>query len=101
MTGVSELEALAYGIVGGVVPELVALYRLRREPQMPTWFKSVIYWVITLAMVAAGGGLAVVYVQSGASLNPILALNIGASAPLILGSLSSGVTPELKPGRIG
>jgi hypothetical protein len=48
MGGLSELEALIFGVVGGLVPELVALYRLRKEPQLPAWFKSPIYWAITV-----------------------------------------------------
>ena len=100
MGGLSELEALIFGVIGGIVPELVALYRLRREPQLPAWFKSPIYWAITLVMIAAGGGLAVVYVKSGVNLNAIIAINVGASAPLILGTVSKEV-PNVKPGRIG
>lgn len=100
MGGLSELEALAFGVLGGLVPELVALYRLRREPQLPVWFKSPIYWAITLAMIAAGGGLSVLYVRSGVNLTAILALNVGASAPLILGTIGNKA-PDVKPGRIG
>ncbi|MCW3019975.1 MAG: hypothetical protein JWN10_2283 [Solirubrobacterales bacterium] len=100
MGGLSELEALVFGVVGGLVPELVALYRLRKEPQLPAWFKSPIYWTITVAMIAAGGGLSVLYVRSGVNLSAILALNVGASAPLILGTIGNKV-PDLKPGRIG
>jgi hypothetical protein len=100
MGGLSEFEALIFGVIGGLVPELVALYRLRREPQLPAWTKSTIYWLITLAMIAAGGGLAVIYVKSGVNLNAFIALNVGASAPLILGTLSKEV-PNVKPGRIG
>jgi hypothetical protein len=51
-------------------------------------------------MIAAGGGLAVVYVKSGVNLNALIAINVGASAPLILGTLGKEV-PNVKPGRIG
>ena len=45
------------------------------------------------------GGLAFAYVDSGNSLNALLAINIGASAPLILGSLVS-TAPTIPPGKV-
>jgi hypothetical protein len=100
MHGLSELGALAYGVVGGVLPEFLAVYRRRHEPQIPEWFRRWSWWLPTITMILAGGGLAAVYVSSGVNLNPLLALNIGAATPLILGSLSS-VAPSISPGNIG
>jgi hypothetical protein len=99
MQGLSAFHAFLLGLGGGLIPEIVALYRMREQPQLPQWFKSWIYWIPTVAMIAAGGGLAAAYTSS-ARLGPILAINIGASAPLILGTLSSAA-PNLGPGRIG
>ena len=42
---------------------------------------------MTGGMVGIGGGLVALYLNSNVSLTPILAVNIGASAPLIIGSL--------------
>jgi hypothetical protein len=42
-----------------------------------------------MAMILAGGGLALVYQASGADLRSIVAVYIGASASLILGTLIS------------
>ena len=42
-------------------------------------------------MILAGGGLVVVYIKSKFTLNALLAVNIGASAPLIIGALASQV----------
>jgi hypothetical protein len=100
MHGLSSFDAFLYGLGGGLVPELVALYKMRQQPQLPQWIRSWIYWLPTVAMIAAGGGLAAAYASSGSQIGPILALNIGASAPLILGSLSSAA-PDITPGRIG
>jgi hypothetical protein len=94
MHGVSELGAFVCGIGGGIAPELVKMYKIRELPQMPQWFKSPIFWGLTLAMILAGGGLATLYAASGSTLSPILAVNVGASAPLILSTLSSNA-PEL------
>jgi hypothetical protein len=98
--GVTGLEAFLYGLGGGVVPELVSLYKERDQPQLPIRFKSWIYWAITVGMILAGGGLAAAYAASNNQLSPILAINVGASAPLILASLTSAA-PKIPPGNIG
>jgi hypothetical protein len=98
--GLDILDAFLLGLVGGLVPEFVTAYRLRKEPQMPQWFKRWNYWVPTFLMILAGGGLAALYTDSGTKLGPILAVNIGATAPLILGTISA-TAPTLSPGRIG
>ena len=100
MHGLSGLHAFLYGLGGGLVPELVALYRMRQQPQLPQWFKSWIYWLPTIAMIAAGGGLAAAYAASGSQLGPILAINVGASAPLILSTITASA-PDITPGKIG
>ncbi len=100
MHGLSEVGALAYGLGGGALPEFLAVYRRRHEPRLPEWLKRWNWWLPTLLMIGAGGGLAVLYVKSGVDLNPFLALNVGASTPLILASLSSAAPPTL-PGKVG
>lgn len=99
--GLGELGAFLYGVGGGMGAELLGLFRLRRRSpsQLPRWLTSRFYWVVTVSMIVAGGGLAVVYVASGVGLTPILAINVGASAPLILGALTSQA-PDLTPGRV-
>jgi hypothetical protein len=99
MHGVSEVEALLYGLVGGVLPEFLAVYRTRDAPQKSEKFKRWSWWMPTLVMIGAGGGLALLYVHSGNSLNPLLAINVGASTPLILGSLVA-TAPAIPPGRV-
>lgn len=99
MHGLTELGALCYGLIGGALPEFLAVYRRRDAPQKSEKFKRWSWWLPTLGMIAAGGGLAVVYVESGNSLNPFLAINVGASTPLILGSLVA-TAPTIPPGKI-
>jgi hypothetical protein len=77
-----------YGLLGGVFAELCGLWRLRREA-MPEYCRSWFYWLTTLAMILCGAGLAFIYAKSGVALAPIVAVNIGASAPLIIGSLTA------------
>ncbi len=86
-------EGLLYGLLGGALAELLGWYKLRQEEKLPPWTKSKFYWIMTLLMVGAGGGLVIVYLQSGIDLKPILAVNVGASAPLILGSLVAPALP--------
>jgi hypothetical protein len=94
MHGLSELGALAYGVIGGALPEFLAVYRKRDEPQKSEKCKRWSWWLPTLGMIVAGGGMAAVYVESGNSLNAFLAINVGSSTPLILGSLVSA-TPTI------
>jgi hypothetical protein len=77
-----------YGLLGGVFAEVFGLWKLRREAT-PEYCRNWFYWLTTLAMILCGGGLAFIYVKSGVALAPIVAVNIGASAPLIIGSLTA------------
>ena len=79
------LEGFLYGLVGGLLAELLGLFRLRQQAPgaLPLWLKSWFYWVVTLLMALAGGVLVVIYLRSGIAIQPILAVNVGASAPLI------------------
>jgi len=80
-----------FGLAGGVFAEILGLWKMRQvAPQeLPHYLKSAFYWLMTLAMIAVGGIVAFVYVKSGIALSPLLAVNVGASAPLIIGSLTA------------
>jgi hypothetical protein len=93
------LEGFLYGLLGGAFAELLGIFKLRREVNLPPWMRSPFYWVITVLMILAGGGLVVVYLKSDFSLNALIAVNIGASAPLIIGTFVSQV-PRPSLGRI-
>jgi hypothetical protein len=95
------LETLAWGCFGGLLAELLGLYDLRErdEAELPSFLKSAFYWSVTLLMIAAGGGLAVAYNASQA-ISAMVAVNIGASAPLILRQFKRS-TPPVEPGTTG
>ena len=95
------LEGFLYGLFGGILAELLALFKLRHQSaqSLPVFLRSKFYWIVTIAMMCAGGGLAAVYLNSGIRLIPILAVNLGASAPLIFGSLVAQV-PPISVGKI-
>lgn len=95
------LEGFAWGLFGGFLAELLGFWKLRCEASetWPSWLKTKTYWVITFGMVAAGGGVVIMYLRSHIELSPLLAVNVGASAPLIIGALVSQV-PKLPPGKV-
>ena len=89
------------GVLGGLLAELFSLSKLRYRPknELPLWLTSIWYWVITALLIVSGGVLVGVYLGSGVAVTPLLAVNIGASEPLILQSIVSQ-TPALEPGKI-
>ncbi len=93
------VDGFFYGLFGGLLAELLGLFKLRHEISLPSWLKSPFYWLVTCAMICAGGGVVIIYLKSGMTLNPLLAVNVGASAPLILGTLVSQA-PPVDPGKV-
>ena len=85
-----ELPLWLWGLLGACGPEVYRWYLVREVP-LPTWAKEVKYWVITVAMIAFGPVLVLMYETSGATLTPVVAFNIGASAPLLISAASRGV----------
>ncbi len=71
-----------YGVIGGALGELLKWYSLRESANLPTYIRSPFYWVVTLLMVLAGGGM--VMIQGVQPSTPWLAINVGLTAPLIL-----------------
>lgn len=80
--------------------ELAELHKLPavERPDLKDW----VYWLPFLILPILGGGLAHVYISSNTTLSPILAVNVGVSAPLMLRAMaqvnpiepSVVVTPE-------
>jgi len=93
-------EGFGWGILGGLFAEVLGLYKLRHQTpeKLPLWLRSRFYWAVTCIMIFVGGLVVVIYMRSGFTVPAILAVNIGASAPLILGSVL-GQAPRLEPGK--
>lgn len=91
---------ILWGFLGGLAAETLQWFNLRKELHtgVPAWAKSWGYWVVTIVMAAFGALLVHLYQISGSELSPILAFNVGASAPLILSSVVRQV-PPIEPGR--
>lgn len=96
------LDGFLYGVFGGFLAEILGLFKLRHETSdsFPTWLRSPFYWILTSLMILSGGGLVIVYLQSAITLSPLIAVNIGASAPLILGTLVSQTPKDISMARI-
>jgi hypothetical protein len=62
-------------------------------------FRDVGYWVQGAIYTALGGFVAYVYDASGYDIKPVLALQVGASAPLILRAAASAIPREVQPPR--
>jgi hypothetical protein len=75
------------GFLGGLIGDLVVIFG-SRQYQPPGYLKSRFYRVCVISMAAAGGLLTSLYGIH--QVQALLALNIGASAPLILKALAAG-----------
>ena len=77
-------QVFALGFAGGLVGELLGLHELRRSApaELPKYLKSGFYWFVSFLMACVGGGLATLY--GTGDVQALLAMNIGASAPLYL-----------------
>lgn len=91
------IETIAIGIGGGLLAQCAGIYYLWQKGNLPACYTKVAFWILFFLMVSSGGFLTFVYEISDIDLVPIVALNIGASAPLIfqrLGSFREVSTPE-------
>ena len=78
-----------FGCAGGALAELLHWWNLRQNKQLPDYAISPLYWVVTLAMVVAGGFITWVYF--GQRAEAVLALHVGVSTPLILQKLVTSI----------
>ena len=79
-------EALYIGCVGGIAVEVLALVKLKfLHPKDRKYLEEWFYWAVTVGTIVIGGFLTMVYKLDGINLSYTLAMNIGATAPLIIG----------------
>lgn len=77
------------GCGGGALAELLHWWGLKQETKLPDYAKSPLYWIITVAMILAGGFVAWLYF--GDSAEGVIVLHVGISTPLILQKLVTAV----------
>jgi hypothetical protein len=88
-SSLGPLAAFLWAAGGSLGLEVISLYneiRSERATGLPLFYKSWVFWLVRLCVTAIAGALAV---AEGAT-RPLIAVNIGASAPAILQLLSSG-----------
>jgi|SRR6185503_17865566 len=84
----TPVEQFAWGFLGSMAVEVVALFRLFQKAEgeftLPLRYRSTLYWIVRIFLAAIGGGLAIAYEIE----NPLLAANIGAATPAIVTALT-------------
>ncbi len=96
-------SSVLFAGAGALAVELLKLSEVRNIPkhERPD-FNEWLYWLPFLILPLLGAGLAYVYAMSEIVLKPILAVNIGISAPLIIRTMASSaprVTGPIDPGN--
>jgi hypothetical protein len=76
-----------FGCLGGAAIELLRWWKLREGLELPAYARKPAYWFLTIAMIIVGGLIAMAY--GTGKTNAILAMNLGASAPAIIGALAT------------
>lgn len=100
----SSIGAYFCGVLGGLLPELLGLYRLRTLSvrEWPEALSRRSYWIVTLAFnLVAAGGIPVLWTLSGTQLSPLLAANVGAAAPVVIEGLAKALPRAAPSHRVG
>ena len=94
------MRVFLFAAFGGFAVNFLRLVEIAKLPkaQRPDTSSDWLYALQFFGMPIVGGALAIAYEKSGTALSPILALNIGASAPLILKTFAS-ILPDIPPKR--
>ena len=88
------LYAVSFAAFGGLCINLFSLLELRWVPKAKRPdLTDLFYWAPFVAWPAVAAVLAFAYVSSGIELTPIVSINVGASAPLILRSMAQATPP--------
>lgn len=90
-----------FAVFGGFAANIVRIFDLVQtpRPERPKTFSDPLYCLQFFILPFLGGFLAYAYQSEGTVLSPILAINIGASAPLILKTLASAA-PAIGPRNV-
>lgn len=89
--------AVLFAAFGAIGMQLLSLMEMRNIPkaERPD-FKDIFYWFPFIVSPLIGGGLALAYIYPADVLKPLVAINVGVSAPLILRSMAN-INPFEKP----
>lgn len=86
---------MLWGVAGGLLGNLLRLVRIANTPQedRPALLSDPWYWVQFIILALLGGFFSLLYEKSGTHLTPVLAVNVGAAAPVIAQQFLSGASP--------
>jgi hypothetical protein len=88
------------GFFGGIGVFIVELYAIRHvKAELRPWTQGPFYWVVSALMAVLGAGLVLIYLRCGMVMNPILEVNVGATAPLFFSAAAKHL-PQFPPGKI-
>ncbi|MDO3641505.1 hypothetical protein [Mucilaginibacter sp. L3T2-6] len=91
------MEPIVLGAVGGLLIQLLSLAELAKvaKSRRPD-FKDFIYWLPYFINPFFGAVLAYAYFDGQDHVNKLLAIHVGASAPLIIRSMISTIPTGIK-----
>jgi hypothetical protein len=96
-TPLTPLMTFWWGAGGSLAIEILSLYgeiRAANVSGLPVYYKNPLFWFVRILVTAIAGGLAI----AEEATKPLLAINIGASAPAILQLLTKPpATPATGP----
>lgn len=87
-------EQIIFAAVGALAAQVLGLLELKNiaKANRPN-LRDFWYWFPFAISPLLGGGLSYVYLKSGVDLKPLVAINVGIAAPLILRSMAELKTP--------
>lgn len=87
-----------FAYFGGISINMLILAELRniKRSERPETFSDPIYTFWFFGIPVLGGILAIAYQMSNFNLTPLLAINVGASAPLVLKALVAAIPQSIE-----
>jgi hypothetical protein len=92
----APLAIFLWAAGGSLALEVISLFneiKAEKATGLPAYYKNPIFWIVRIAVTAIAGGLAI----AEEATRPMVAINIGASAPAILQLLTN--PPRVAPAR--
>lgn len=88
-------ETVLWGLAGGVLGNLLRLVRVANMPEQerPALFSDPWYYIQFAILAGLGSFFAALYESSGTHLTAVLAVNVGAAAPVLAQQFLSGAAP--------
>ncbi len=87
-------KSILYGLIGGLLPDVIRMINNRYNPSLPDYLKSVNFYIGLVLLILLGGGAAYLLKPDGI----IETLAVGYSAPQLVSSILAQKTPVVAPG---